>query len=178
MVANVLPASTSTGPETGLVESLAALSRTLVGITTRTLATLDVEVTLSQYRAIAVLASRGPLRTVDLAAALHVHPSTATRTCDRLVRRGLVARHPDATDRRVSWLGLTTGGKELVGEVTRRRTDQIRELVRDRRTESARDLAELVEALVVAAGDPTERQWWQQWERCTEPAVTPGERTG
>ncbi|TYB98949.1 MarR family transcriptional regulator [Micromonospora sp. WP24] len=174
MASNVLPASTSTGPETGLVESLAALSRALVGITTRSLASLDVDLTLSQYRAIVVLASQGPLRTVDLAAALHVHPSTATRTCDRLVRRGLVARHHGEADRRVSWLGLTASGKELVGEVMRRRTEQIRELVRSPETTAAANLAELVEALVVAAGEPTERQWWQQWERCTEAAVGAG----
>ncbi|TDC40572.1 MarR family transcriptional regulator [Micromonospora sp. 15K316] len=168
MASDVLPATASAGPETGLVESLSALSRALVGITTRTLASLDADLTLSQYRAIVVLASHGPLRTVDLAAALHVHPSTATRTCDRLVRRGLVARHQKETDRRVSWLGLTPGGKELVGEVMRRRAAQIRELVDSPETGAAGNLAELVEALAVAAGEPTERQWWQRWERCTE----------
>ncbi|MEV1329396.1 MarR family transcriptional regulator [Micromonospora costi] len=163
---------TSTGGDRDLVDGLAALSRALVGITARTLGTLDADVTLSQYRTMVVLASRGPLRTVDLAAALQIHPSTVTRTCDRLVRRGLVGRHQGAVDRRVSWLALTEEGKALVGEVMRRRTDQIRDLVGGAETAAARGVAELVEALVVASGEPTERQWWQRWERCTEVAAT------
>ena len=50
------------------------------------------EVTLPQYRALVVLASRGPQRIVDLAGFLDVTASTATRMCDRLVRKGLVRR--------------------------------------------------------------------------------------
>ncbi|MFC0506469.1 MarR family winged helix-turn-helix transcriptional regulator [Micromonospora costi] len=164
--------ATSAGGDRDLVDGLAALSRALVGITARTLGTLDADVTLSQYRTMVVLASRGPLRTVDLAAALHIHPSTVTRTCDRLVRRGLVGRHPGAADRRVSWLALTEEGKALVGEVMRRRTAQIRDLVRGAETAAVGGVAELVEALVVASGEPTERQWWQRWERCAEVAPT------
>ncbi|MCL7456163.1 MarR family transcriptional regulator [Micromonospora sp. MSM11] len=152
-----------------LIDGLSALSRALVGITARTLATLDVEVTLSQYRTLVVLASRGPLRTVDLAAALHVHPSTATRTCDRLVRRELVARHHRPTDRRVALLTLTEAGKTLVGDVMRHRTEEIRRLVRAVAT-SPRTAAELITSLVIAADEPTEEQWWQRWERC---AVAP-----
>ncbi|MBQ0902409.1 MarR family winged helix-turn-helix transcriptional regulator [Micromonospora sp. U21] len=170
------PPGVPAGADADLVDGLAALSRALVGITAHTLATLDVEVTLSQYRTIVVLASRGPVRTVDLAAALHVHPSTVTRTCDRLERRGLVARHQGATDRRVSWLILTESGKSLVGEVMRRRTAQIRELVRTPEAAAARSLAELVEALAVASGEPSERQWWHRWEHCTD--LTPTSAAG
>ncbi|MFC0506392.1 MarR family winged helix-turn-helix transcriptional regulator [Micromonospora costi] len=159
--------------ECDLVDGLAALSRALVGVTANTLATLDVEITFSQYRMIVILASRGPLRTVDLAAALHVHPSTVTRACDRLVRRGVVVRHHGATDRRVSWLALTESGKDLVGEVMRRRTAQIRELVSGSTAGPARSLGQLVEALAVASGEPTERQWWRQWERCTHMTAVP-----
>ncbi|MFV2116294.1 MarR family winged helix-turn-helix transcriptional regulator [Micromonospora sp. LOL_025] len=137
----------------------------MVGITARTLATLDVEVTLSQYRTLVVLASRGPLRTVDLAAALHVHPSTATRTCDRLIRRDLVARHHRPADRRVALLSLTEAGKTLVGDVMRHRTGEIRRLVQAVAT-SPRTTAELINALVIAADEPTEEQWWHRWERC------------
>ncbi|MEV1142115.1 MarR family transcriptional regulator [Micromonospora sp. NPDC049799] len=157
--------STAGGEE--LVDGLSALSRTVVGITARTLATLDVEVTLSQYRTLVVLASCGPLRTVDLAAALHVHPSTATRTCDRLVRRDLVARHQRPSDRRVALLTLTEAGKTLVGDVMRHRTQEIRRLVQAVGA-GHRTAAELINALVIAAGEPTEDQWWQRWEQSAE----------
>ncbi|MFY1594807.1 MarR family winged helix-turn-helix transcriptional regulator [Micromonospora sp. WMMD737] len=156
-----------------LVDGLSALSRTMVGITARTLATLDVEVTLSQYRTLVILAARGPLRTVDLAAALHVHPSTATRTCDRLIRRGLVARHHRPADRRVALLSLTSAGKTLVGDVMRHRTEEIRHLVQAVAT-SPQTTAELINSLVIAADEPTEEEWWHRWERCVVlPQVAP-----
>jgi hypothetical protein len=42
------------------------------------------DTTIAQYRALALLASRGPQRMVDLAAALGITPPTAGRMCDRL----------------------------------------------------------------------------------------------
>jgi DNA-binding MarR family transcriptional regulator len=45
-----------------------------------------------QYRALVVLAVRGPQRPTALAEALAVHPSTITRLCDRLVAKRLVRR--------------------------------------------------------------------------------------
>lgn len=151
-----------------LVDGLAALSRAVVGITARTLAAMDVEVTLSQYRTLVILASRAPLRTVDLAGALHVHPSTATRTCDRLVRRDLVARHHRPVDRRVAWLTLTDAGRTLVGDVMRRRTDELRRLLLAVDAGRPRTTTELIDAIVVAAGELPEREWWRRWERNRE----------
>ncbi|MGC5022377.1 MarR family winged helix-turn-helix transcriptional regulator [Micromonospora sp. DT47] len=150
-----------------LVDGLSALSRAVVAITARTLMSLDVEITLPQLRTLVILADRAPLRTVDLAAALRVHPSTATRTCDRLVRRGLVARHHRPTDRRVAWLMLTEAGRALVGDVMRRRTEELRRLLRTADSDRPHSPTELINAVVVAAGEPTEREWWQRWEQCT-----------
>src|SRR3954447_16815158 len=100
-----------------------------MGLTARTLAERNVDVTVSQYRALVVLASRGPQRTMDLAVELGVQSSTATRMCDRLIRKGLVRRFQRPDDRRVSWLGLTAEGKDLVGTPMRRRRSAIAELV-------------------------------------------------
>ncbi|WFF00250.1 MarR family transcriptional regulator [Micromonospora sp. WMMD964] len=155
----------STAGNDQLVDGLSALARTLVGITARTLASVDAEVTLPQYRTLVILASRAPLRTVDLASLLGVHPSTATRTCNRLVRRELVARRQQADDRRVAWLSLTEGGKTLVGDVMRRRTAEIRRLLSVADSGRRRTPAELINSLVIAAGEPTEELWWQHWEQ-------------
>ncbi len=160
----VEPTEHSTADD-ALVDALAALSRSLVGITVRTLGALDVDLTMSQYRTLVLLASRGPVRVVDLAAALHVHPSTVTRTCDRLVRRGLVDRRAGERDRRVSWLSLTPAGKGLVGEVIRQRAAELRHLVAATGTRPDGRLVESIEALVAAAGEPDERQWRWHWER-------------
>ncbi|MFE0529560.1 MarR family winged helix-turn-helix transcriptional regulator [Micromonospora parva] len=157
----------STAAEDELLDGLSALSRTLVGITARSLGSLDAEVTLPQYRTLVILASRAPLRTVDLASSLGVHPSTATRMCDRLVRRNLVVRRQQPDDRRVAWLALTEGGKLLVGDVMRHRTAEIRRLLKTVSSGRPQTPTDLINALVIAAGEPTEKLWWRHWEEST-----------
>jgi DNA-binding MarR family transcriptional regulator len=49
----------------------------------------------------------------QLAAVLHVHPSTLTGVLQRLVRLGLLRRHQQRTDRRVAALSLTREGARL-----------------------------------------------------------------
>ena len=50
---------------------------------------MEDTVTLTQFRALVIIASRGPLHLAALADAMRVHPSNATRACDRLVAAGL-----------------------------------------------------------------------------------------
>jgi DNA-binding MarR family transcriptional regulator len=108
-----------------LVDTVLAASRALVAVAARSLAAAGDEVTLPQYRALVVLAARGPQGTAELAAALAVNPSTATRMCDRLVRKGLIRRHRQAGDRRSVRITLTAAGRGLVAEVTRRRRAEL-----------------------------------------------------
>jgi len=75
------------------VDAVLTASRTLVAVATQSLGAAAEDTTLAQYRALVVLASRGPQRMSDLAAALDVTPSTAGRMCDRLLRKGLIRRH-------------------------------------------------------------------------------------
>ncbi len=70
-----------------------------------------VDTVLAASRALVVLAARGPRGTAELAAALAVNPSTATRMCDRLVRKGLVRRYRQAGDRRAVRIALTATGE-------------------------------------------------------------------
>jgi len=112
-----------------LVDTVLAASRALVAVAARSLAAAGDEVTLPQYRALVVLAARGPQGTAELAAALAVTPSTVTRLCDRLVRKGLVRRHRQAGDRRAVRIALTAAGRDLVAEVTRRRRAELARLL-------------------------------------------------
>ncbi|MFD0820942.1 MarR family winged helix-turn-helix transcriptional regulator [Micromonospora zhanjiangensis] len=150
-----------------VVDALAALSRILVGITARSLNMLDIDLTLSQYRIVVLLAARGPQRTVDLARELALHPSTVTRTCDRLIRRGLLTRQHRQPDRRVAWLALSESGKDLIGEVMRRRHAEIRRLVDAVPIEDPTEVTGVLDAVVTAAGDLPETQWWQRWIEST-----------
>lgn len=104
-----------------LIDAVMTASRALVGVAARSLASVGEDVTLPQYRALVTLGQRGPQRPLDLAGALAVNPSTATRMCDRLVAKGLIERERSADDRREVRVALGRAGKELVSEVTRRR---------------------------------------------------------
>jgi DNA-binding MarR family transcriptional regulator len=152
-----------------LVDDLLALTRVLVGLTARTLADLDTDLTLSQHRMLVVLAARGPQRTADLAAELRLHPSTVTRTCDRLVRRALVRRHHGERDRRTVWVLLTERGRDLVGELMRRRAAEIRRLGAHATADDERDPFLVLRAIVAAAGEPPEGEWWRRWSVAVDP---------
>src|SRR5579875_1207325 len=113
------------GGETA-TDLLVTASRALVAIAAKSLAQVEDQVTLPQYRALVILASRGRLRPVDLADALEVSPSTATRMCDRLVRKELVERVHSDNDRREVELRLSDDGRSLVSEVSNRRRREVR----------------------------------------------------
>jgi DNA-binding MarR family transcriptional regulator len=103
------------------VDAVLTASRTLVAVATMSLGAAAEDTTIAQYRALVVLASRGPQRVGDLAAVLDVNPSTAGRMCDRLVRKGLISRHRARADRRAVRVGLTPAGRRVVDEATARR---------------------------------------------------------
>lgn len=153
--------------EDPLLDAVQALSRALVAITARSLGMLNVDVTLTQYRTLVVLASRGPQRTAQLAAELGVKPSTATRLCDRLVQRGWVRRQSGQTDRRIVLLVLTAAGKQLVGKAMRRRRDLLSTLVDGIPPRQAEQAAKVMTRLAQAAGELPDGQWWESWERST-----------
>lgn len=148
-----------------MVGALLALSRVFVGLAARSLADLDEDVTLAQYRTLVVLVSRGPQRITDLAQELAVTSSTATRMCNRLVRKGLAARQARADDRRAAWVTPTPAGRDLVGQVMRSRRTALAELVADVSLTRPLAFAAVANALVEAAGEQSEAQWWQRWEQ-------------
>ena len=115
--------------EDQLVDAVLSASRVLVAIAARSLADVGEEVTFTQYRSLVVLASRGPQGVAALADAVSVTPPTASRMCDRLVKKGLVTRRTDRRDRRQVRIALSPGGRRLVDTVTARRRLEIEQLV-------------------------------------------------
>ncbi|MHB8451425.1 MAG: MarR family transcriptional regulator [Mycobacteriales bacterium] len=131
-------------------------SRALVAIAARSLGRVEDQVTLPQYRALVVLATRGALRPVDLAEALDVTPSTATRMCDRLVGKGLMERSHRDSDRREVELRLSAEGKALVNEVTARRRRDLRRVLSRISTDDQHRLIESLRLFTDAAGEPAD----------------------
>lgn len=137
-----------------------AASQVLMAIAARSLVeTTDAEVTLPQFRALVVLSTRGALRPGDLGAELGVEPSTATRSCDRLQRKGLVAREHSGTDRRAVLVCLTDPGRELVDAVMTRRRREMEALVAAVPAAHYPAVIATLEALVNAAGAAPDQDW-------------------
>jgi DNA-binding MarR family transcriptional regulator len=109
------------GADEAVVDAVLTASRTMVGVATRSLGAAAEHTSIAQYRALVVLASRGPQRMIDLAEALDVAPSTAGRMSDRLVRKQLVRRHRARADRRSVLVSLTPAGRQVVDQATARR---------------------------------------------------------
>lgn len=147
-----------------LVDAVLGASRALVGVAARSLAGLEEEVTLAQYRMLVVLRSRGPQRVADLAEALGVNPSTSTRMSDRLVAKRLARRHRSSSDRRSVRVAATPAGRALVDEVTGRRRHEIGAIVAAMPAQTQQLLVEALRAFADAAGEVPEQSWSAGWE--------------
>jgi DNA-binding MarR family transcriptional regulator len=146
-----------------LVDAVLGASRALVAVAARSLGGLTEDVTLPQYRALVELAARGPQRLADLAAALGVDRSTATRMCDRLVRKQLVQRRRISADRRGVRISLTPAGRALVEEVTRRRRAEIAQILRRMPRADRASAFRALRVFANAAGEVPEQDWSLGW---------------
>jgi len=146
-----------------IVDAVLTASRVLVAVAARSLGDIAEEVTLTQYRTLVVLASRGPKSLVELAEAVAVSPPTATRMCDRLIKKGLVVRGNDSGDRRLVRLTLAERGRDLVDEVTQRRRREIVELVAAVPEDQRVAMVDSLQRLAAAAGEVPEQDWSAGW---------------
>ncbi len=151
-------------PGDTVVDAALTASRVLVAIAARSLGDVADEVTMTQFRTLVVLASRGPKSLADLAEAADVTPPTATRMCDRLVRKGLVVRRHDRGDRRLIRLSLARRGHDLVAAVTGRRRMEIAELLEAIPAEQQGVLVDALGFLTTAAGEVPEQDWSTGWD--------------
>ena len=141
------------------VDAVLSASRSLIAVATRSLGAAAEETTIAQYRALVVLASRGPQRLTDLAGALDVAPSTAGRMCDRLVRKGLVRRHRARADRRSVLVSVTAAGRDVVDQATARRRALIADILRNLPVRRQLEVARALAAFAAAAGEVPDSQW-------------------
>ncbi len=79
--------------------------------------TVDHQITVAQSYALLACAPDAPISMSALSDALHLAPSTATRTVDGLVKRGLVARERGEADRRQVSVVLTDAGRARRAEI-------------------------------------------------------------
>jgi len=147
-----------------VVDAVLSASRVLVAIAARSLADAGEEVTLTQYRSLVVLASRGPQGMAALAEAVAVTAPTASRLCDRLVKKGLVRRRTDRNDRRQVRIGLTEAGRQLIDTVSTRRRREITDLLASIPPKTQRSVATALVELAKSAGEVPEQDWSTGWD--------------
>jgi DNA-binding MarR family transcriptional regulator len=135
------------------VRGFLVASRALVAVAARSLAD-EPDITLPQFRALVVLSVRPGVPVSELASALAIHPTTATRLTDRLVRKRLVRRAEGTTDRRVTELRLTAAGARMVQRVTARRVRELTAIVERMPIGRWSDINAALAAFAVAAGEP------------------------
>jgi len=115
---------------------------------------MDVELTMSQFRALVMLRRWGPQNGRELARRLHVTPGTLVPLVDRLEEQGYLRRVPDQDDRRLTWLELTPKTdrlfRRLWGMGAARIATAIGQLVPRDRAELRRILTQVAEHLEAA----------------------------
>ncbi|HVY45608.1 MAG TPA: MarR family transcriptional regulator [Minicystis sp.] len=114
-------------------------------------------VTGPQRLVIRLVGQRPGISAGELAALLHVHPSTLTGVLGRLEARGVVARRPDPNDKRRALLSLTSKGQKLdkvrAGTVEARLKPTLARLSAQRVRAAREVLAAVAEALDEAPGE-------------------------
>ena len=135
------------------VEAVLAASRALMAIAARSVAAVEEQLSVTQFRALAIVSAQGPMHLAALAQAMGVHPSNATRACDGLVDRGLVSRAENSADRRHLALTATDAGEQLLSQVRRHRRDEVGMILAAMPSKPRRELATVLAEFARAAGE-------------------------
>lgn len=142
------------------IDAVQTACRVLVAISAQSIAAVEDEVDLAQFRALVVMASRGSVSLAELADAARLHMSTASRMCERMVGLGLIDRTDDPHNRRQLVLTLTRKGSRLVADVMGRRRAALEPVVlrlpQNRRSQLVSVLREFSEA----ADEPADADLW------------------
>lgn len=146
-----------------VIDAVLSASRALVAVAARSLAACETEITLPQYRMLVVLSARGPQRVADLAEALSVLPSTATRMCDRLAGKQLIRRSRSPQDRRIVNVAVTAAGRRLVDRVSDTRRRELRRILAQMAPAGRPALISALRSFSLAAGEVPEDDWALGW---------------
>lgn len=111
------------------------------------------QVTTSQLHALRFLALNEQPLMSDLADGLGISYPAATKTVERLVKKGLASREDDPTDRRVVRVNLTEGGCQLVKKIMAARNVGFHDVLRRLSADDRGALLRGMEAFVTTALD-------------------------
>ena len=104
-------------------------------------------ITTEQWRVLACIKSRGPLRPTDLASMLERGPNSISMLVDRMVKAGLVRRTRDRKDRRAVLVSMTDKGKEAVEPAVPAGWEFVHKLLSPLSYDDQRALASMLETI-------------------------------
>lgn len=146
------------------IDAMMQAARALIGIAAQSVTEVEDQVTLPQLRVLVLIESRGTLNLNRLAEAMGIHPSNATRACDRLVAAGLLLRRESTTDRRNLVLELTDRGKDLVDSVIAHRRAAVADVLSHVPERRRRGLETAMSDFANGAGESfTDNAWKLGW---------------
>jgi DNA-binding MarR family transcriptional regulator len=155
---NGRPVKNSVSP--ALIEEVMAASRLLVAVSAESMQDLDPALTPIQVRTLVILASHESMRPTELADALGVHASNATRACDKLVAAGLVLRRENPDNRRSLFLSLTPAGRTAIKSISRRRARAIGKILAALPPERQSAVAAAMGEFAAAGGEAEDSALW------------------
>ncbi len=126
------------------------------------LGTGDEALEQGQMDSLDLLARQPSWRMSDLAEALRIDPSTATRAVQRLVASGLAARTPHDDDGRVVMVEITDAGRSRHADVSARRGQLMTHMLGAFSHEERPILADMLERFVSAVDEFVDRLADQQ----------------
>lgn len=135
------------------VETMLSAARVFAAITAESLAQAGEDVTLPQLRVLVLTSLAGTVTPTNVAEALDVHLSSASRICERLVQAGYLDRRTPPRDRRQVELTLTASAQDLLARVISHRRQVFRRLLAGVETEERRRLVQALTTLVQAAAE-------------------------
>lgn len=136
-----------------ITDALLTASRLLVAVSSHSIALVDENITIPQFRTLVILSNRGPVNLATLAGLLDVQPSAAGRMVDRLVSAGLIDRLPHPRSRRELLAALTPRGSDIVSKVTSRRRAEIARIVEKMPPPERHGLVRALTAFTAAGGE-------------------------
>ena len=145
--------TTAEAPEVDVVMRAA---RVFSAVTAESIAQAGDSVTLPQLRVLTLATSVGSLSNSQVATALGVHISNASRICERLVQAGFLSRRDSPSDRRQVELTITERGSALITAVTRHRESVFAQVL-DQLPQDQRSAVTQALASFAAAAEPVLR---------------------
>ena len=111
------------------------------------------DLTPVQYAALAAISANSGIDQVTLAGLIAYDRTTITGVVDRLVQKGLIARHESSRDRRARELKVTPAGRKTLGGITPAVEAAQRTLLRGLTQKEARGLIRLLQKAIASGNE-------------------------